>query len=233
MATYSRSYTGTQWKITQVELDPETWTPVTTVMEPEQLAGPSVYWPDGTTSYILHFKGGPETSWAVADEADTALRALEALRGGEEITPGALSTYLCHVRRLETRMTALKEELLLYAREPGPNGRARLSFRDIGDELGQHHTSVAGRHQRILDGDTAQWRRWLTQHTERAAMYTNGGELPRPPRPQREHETGVYDSREEPGKVLAHCRCGWSGPVGTNTVTASRQGKAHEDNPEA
>lgn len=232
MTTYSPSYTGTQWKIAQVELDPETRTPATTVMEPTELAGPTAYWPDSTTSYVLHFKGG-HISWTVADEADTALRALEALRGGEEISPDALRAYLRDVRRLETRMTALKEELLLFAREAGPTGRARLTFRDVGDELQQHHSTVAERHQRILDGDTAQWRPWLAQHTDRAALYANGGELPRTPEPPREHEIGVYDSQEEPGKVLARCRCGWSGPAGTNTVTAARQGTAHKNSPDA
>ncbi|MFB6668518.1 hypothetical protein [Streptomyces parvus] len=232
MTTYSPHYKGTQWKIAQVELDPETRTPAETVMEPNELDGPTAFWPDGTTSYVLHFKGG-HTSWTVADEADTALRALEALRAGEEITPDALRAYLRDARQLETRIAALKEELLLLAREPGPNGRARLSFRDIGAELGQHHSTVAERHQRILDGDTARWRGWLTQNTERAAMYANGGELPRPPQPEREHETNVYDSQEESGKVLALCRCGWSGPAGTNIVIAARQGKAHEDSPDA
>ncbi|MFD4322247.1 hypothetical protein [Streptomyces sp. NPDC058548] len=228
MTTYSASYTGTQWKIAQVELDPETRTPAETMMEPAAMAGPTAFWPDGTTSYTLHFKGGPETSWTVADEADTALKALEALRDGEEITPGALQTYLNHVRRLEMRMTALKEELLLFARESGPNGRARLTFREISEELRQHYSTVAERHQRILDGDTAPWRPWLTQSTERAALYSNGGDLPRTPQPPREHETGVYDSQEEPGKVLARCRCGWASPAGANTVTAALQGKAHE-----
>ncbi|MFE5866333.1 hypothetical protein ACFQ77_38135 [Streptomyces virginiae] len=233
MTTYSPSYTGTQWRIAQVELDPETRAPAKTVMEPTELAGPTVFWPDGTTSYVLHFKGGHTTSWTVADETDTALRAIEALRGGQEVTPEALRSYLRDVRRLETRMTALKEELLLFARESAPNGRARLPFRDIAEELGQHHSTVAERYQRILDGDTAQWRPWLTQHTQRAAMYVNGGQLPLAHKPQREHETGVYDSREEPEKVLARCRCGWSGPAGTNTVAAGRQGRAHEDNPDA
>lgn len=55
--TYSPNYKGTQWKIAQVELDPETGTPARTVQEPNELAGPTVYWPDGTTSYVLHFKG--------------------------------------------------------------------------------------------------------------------------------------------------------------------------------
>nr|WP_233109120.1 hypothetical protein [Streptomyces sp. 14R-10] len=232
MTTYS-PHSGTQWKIEQVELDPETRTPARTVMEPRELDGPTAFWPDGTTSYVLHFKGGQATSWTVADETDTALRALEDLRRGGEIAPGLLRKYLFDVRQLETRITALKEELLLLAREPGPIGRARLSFRDIGAELGQHHSTVAERHQRILDGDTARWRGWLTQNTERAAMYSNGGELPRPPQPEREHETNVYDSQEEEGKVLALCRCGWSGPTATNIVIAARQGKAHEDDPNA
>nr|WP_202513416.1 MULTISPECIES: hypothetical protein [unclassified Streptomyces] len=214
-------------------MDPETWTPAKTVMEPTELDGSTVFWPDGTMSYVLHLKGDFQTSWAFVDEADTALRALEALRAGEEITPDALRTYLSDARRLESRLAALKDELLLFAREPGPSGRARLPLRDIGEELGQHHSTVAERHQRILDGDAAQWRAWLTQGTERAAMYAGGGDLPRPPRPQREHETGVYDSQEESGKVLAHCLCGWSGPAGTNIVTASRQGKTHEEDPGA
>ncbi|MEU6618591.1 hypothetical protein [Streptomyces parvus] len=233
MTTYNPHYTGTNWQIAQVELDPETRAPATTVMAPKELDGPTAFWPDGTTSYILHFKGGQVTSWTVADETDTALRALEDLRWGGEIAPDVLRKYLFDVRQLETRITALKEELVLLAREPGPNGRPRLSYRDIGAELGQHHSTVAERHQRILDGDTARWRGWLTQHTERAAMYDNGGELPRTPQPEREHETHVYDSQEEPGKVLALCRCGWSGPAGTNTVIAARQGKAHEDGPNA
>ncbi|RPK32404.1 hypothetical protein EES39_38620 [Streptomyces sp. ADI92-24] len=227
--TYSSSYKGTQWKIAQVALDPETMTPETNLMEPTEIAGPTVYWPDGTSSYVLHFKGG-HISWTVADEADTALRALEAIRGGEEISKGALQAYLRDVRRLETRMTALKEELLLFARETGTNGKARLTFRELGDELRQHHSTVGERHQRILDGDNAEWRHWLTQHTARAALYSNGGGLPRPSEPECEHETGVFDS-EEPGKIEARCRCGWSGPAGTNTVTASRQANAHERNP--
>ncbi|GHI98059.1 hypothetical protein [Streptomyces olivaceus] len=233
MTTYSSSYMGPQWKIAQVELDPETREPAATVMEPTELAGPTAYWPDGTTSYLLHFRGGTVTSWTVADEADTAVRALEAVRAGERIAPDTLRAYIRGVRRLETRMTALKEELLLLAREPGPNGRARLTFREIGEELRQHHSTVAERHQRIVDGDPAQWRNWLTQHTARAGLYSNGGELPRTPELPREHETEVYESQEEAGKVLARCRCGWSGQAGTNTIIASRQGKAHEDQPEA
>ncbi len=202
-------------------------------MEPMELDGPTAFWPDGTTSYLLHFKGGQATSWTFADEADTALRALEALRAGEEITPDELRAYLCHLRQMETRITALREELVLFAREPGPNGRARLPFREIGEELGQHHTTVAERHQRIVDGDTARWRSWLTQGTERAGMYANGGDFPLAPQARRTHETHVYDSQDEAGKVLARCRCGWSGTAGTNVVAAARQGHAHEDDPDA
>ncbi|WP_330269875.1 hypothetical protein [Streptomyces griseorubiginosus] len=230
MTTYSASYQGDQWEIRKVSLDPETMTPETVLMEPDTIAGPTAYWPDGTTSYVLAFKGGP-SSWTIADEAETAIAALEAIQSGEEIGKELLQAYTRGVRQLEMRLTALKEELLLYAREPGPSGKARLTFRELGDELRQHHTTVAERHQRIVDGDTADWRRWVTHNTDRAALYVNGGEPPRPPEAPREHETGVFDSSEEPGKVLARCRCGWSGPAGTNTVTASRQGKDHERNP--
>ncbi|MEU9480727.1 hypothetical protein [Streptomyces sp. NPDC048191] len=229
MTTYSASYPGDQLEIKKVSLDPETMTPDTVLMEPVSVAGPTVYWPDGTTSHVLTFKGG-HSSWTIADEAETAIAALEAIQSGEEIGRELLQAYVRGVRQLEMRLTALKEELLLYARETGPSGKARLTFRELGDELRQHHSTVAERHQRIIDGDTADWRRWVTQNTERATLYANGGEPPRTPEPQREHETGVFDN-EEPGKVLARCRCGWSGPAGTNTVTASRQGKEHELNP--
>jgi len=37
-------------------------------------------------------------------------------------------------------------------------------------------------------------------------------------------QTGVYDSQEEPGKVLARCRCGWSGFW--NTVIGLRSSRA-------
>ncbi|WP_432138605.1 hypothetical protein [Streptomyces sp. bgisy154] len=229
MTTYSASYPGDQWEIKKVSLDPATMTPETVLMEPDSVAGPTVSWPDGTTSYVLTFKGG-SSSWTIADETETAVAALEAIQSGEEIGKELLQAYTRGVRQLEMRLTALKEELLLYARESGPSGKARLTFRELGDELRQHRSTVAERHQRIVDGDTADWRRWVTQNTERATLYSNGGEPPRDPEPQREHETGVFDS-EEPGKVVARCRCGWSGPAGTNTVTASRQGKDHELNP--
>ncbi|WP_329020889.1 hypothetical protein [Streptomyces sp. NBC_01601] len=226
MTTYSSSYKGDQWETKKVLLDPETMTPESVVMEPNSVAGPTAYWPDGSTSYLLHFNGG-HSSWTIADETETAVAALEALHSGEDIGKELLQAYTRGVRQLEMRLTALKEELLLFAREPGPDGKARLTFRELGDELRQHHSTVAERHQRIVDGDPAPWRHWVTQNTERATLYTNGGEPPRAPEPQREHETGVFDS-DEPGKVEARCRCGWSGPAGTNTVTASRQGKAHE-----
>ncbi|GHH25718.1 hypothetical protein [Streptomyces rubradiris] len=229
MTTYDPSYQGDQWETKRISLDPETMTPATVVMEPDSVAGPTAYWPDGATSYILAFKGGLP-SWTIADEAETAIAALEALQSGQEIDKELLQAYLRGVRRLEMRLTAIKEELLLYARETGPDGKARLTFRELGEELSQHYSTVAERHQRIVDGDSADWRHWVTQHTERATFYTNGGEPPQPPQSQRAHETGVFDS-EEPGKVKARCRCGWSGPAGTSTVTASRQGKDHELNP--
>ncbi|MET8822541.1 hypothetical protein [Streptomyces rochei] len=220
MTSYSSSYTGDQLLIAKAQ-------PGADLMEPTRVAGPTVYWPDGTTSYVLSFTRGHE-SWTVADEAETAVSALEAIRGDEEIERSLLQAYLRGVRQLEMRMTALKEELLLYAREAGENGRSRLTFRELGDELRQHHSTVAERHQRILDGDTAAWRHWVTQGTGRATLYSNGGTLPHEDKPLREHETDVFDSQEHPGKVQARCRCGWSGSVGTNVVLAAREGAAHE-----
>jgi hypothetical protein len=163
VTTYSSSYKGVQWRIVRITLDPET-----TLTEPREIAGPTAYWPDGTTSYVLHFNGG-HIAWTVAEEADTALAAVDAIRSGEEISKELLRAYLRGVRSLEARMTALKEELLLYARETGPDGKTRLTFQDLGIALGQHRSTVAERHQRILDGHPAERRHWLTHETDRAA----------------------------------------------------------------
>ncbi|MEU5547160.1 hypothetical protein AB0G85_33090 [Streptomyces sioyaensis] len=198
----------------------------------ESANGPTAYWQDGTTTYVLHFAGG-HISWTVADEADTALGALEAIREGEEIDKYRLQTYIRDVRRLEMRMTALKEELMLYAREEGPDGEPRLSWGELGDELRQHRTTAAERHRRILAGDTAAWRNWLTQHTERARLYTNGGELPVEEQELPEHKTDVYDVPDKQGMVQARCRCGWSSTAVRNVLDAANRGKDHEGNPQS
>lgn len=134
-------------------------------------SGATTYWADGTTSYVLHFRSGQVHGWTMADEADTAIHALDSLRAGEEMSKEALASALRDTRRLMTRLTAVQDELTLYAREDGPAGTPRMSWRAIGEEVGLHFSTVRERHGRMVAGDHAEWRYWLTQDTPRAAMY--------------------------------------------------------------
>ncbi|WP_371634496.1 hypothetical protein OG693_39855 [Streptomyces sp. NBC_01259] len=134
-------------------------------------SGPTTWWADGTTSYVLHFRGGQAHGWTIADEADTVIRAVDSLRAGEEISGDRLEHALQDVRRLRTRLAALESELILYAREKGENGRAHMNLREVAEGLGIHHTTVAERQARMEAGEHAAWRNWLVQDTPRADMY--------------------------------------------------------------
>ncbi|MFF9089881.1 hypothetical protein ACF1BE_26360 [Streptomyces sp. NPDC014991] len=46
-----------------------------------------------------------------------------------------------------------------------------MSWRDLGEGLGQHHTTVKERHDRTARGGTHSLRRWLTENTPRADRY--------------------------------------------------------------
>ncbi|MFE0779130.1 AsnC family protein [Streptomyces sp. NPDC058861] len=140
--------------------------------------GPTTWWADGTTSFVLHFRGGPIHGETMAEETDTAIQAVDSLRAGEEISTGRLWNALRDARRLRTRLEALEAELLLYAREEGPSGRPRMSFREVAEATQTHHTTVAERVERMRAGAHAPWRNWLVQNTDRATLYGGTQELP-------------------------------------------------------
>lgn len=133
--------------------------------------GATTWWQDGTTSYVLHFRSGHVHGWTMADETDTAIQAVDSLRAGEEMNGDRLWAALRDVRRLRTRLEALESELVLYAREEGPEGRPRMPLREIGEVTQTHHTTVAERVDRMRAGQHAPWRNWLVQHTDREALY--------------------------------------------------------------
>ncbi|KJY27431.1 hypothetical protein [Streptomyces sp. NRRL S-495] len=219
-------------------------------MLPTEDQGPTAWWPDGTTTYVLATREGHTNGWLVADEADTVLRAIEAIRSGQRPTNSELWTYLLHTRRLATRLAAVQDELTLIAREAGEDQEV-MPWREIAEALSQHFSTVRQRHQRMTEeGQTAVWRPWLCQHSPRAALYTNGGELPRTAEDTEEvpaHRTGVYDAdapadgtdffntpdSDVHGLVQPRCTCGWVGDVQRNIIRASLLGKAHEADPDA
>ncbi|MFI9031106.1 hypothetical protein [Streptomyces sp. NPDC053560] len=143
--------------------------------EPDHQAGgrrgATAWWADGTTSYVLHFRSGHVHGWTMADEADTAIRAVDSLRAGEDMDGDRLWAALRDVRRLRTRLEALEAELILYAREEAPAGRARMNLREIGEVTGTHHSTVAERVERMTRGAHASWRHWLVQGTAREALH--------------------------------------------------------------
>ncbi|MFZ4249700.1 hypothetical protein ACOZDF_31115 [Streptomyces griseoincarnatus] len=133
--------------------------------------GATTWWADGTTSYVLHFRSGHTHGWTMADEADTAIQAVDSLRAGEDMSGDRLWSALRDVRRLRTRLEALEAELILYAREEAPEGRARMNLREIGEVTNTHHSTVAERVERMAGGNHAAWRHWLVQGTAREAMH--------------------------------------------------------------
>ncbi|MFF3617548.1 hypothetical protein [Streptomyces sp. NPDC002580] len=135
-------------------------------------AGATTWWKDGTASYVVQFRSGAVHGWAMADETDTAVQAVDSLREGEAMSPDRLWAALRDVRRLRNRLEALEAELILHAREDGHDGRPRMSLREIGDATQTHHTTVDERVSRMHSGMHAPWRRWLVQDTPRAQMYT-------------------------------------------------------------
>ncbi|MFF0794183.1 hypothetical protein [Streptomyces spiralis] len=138
-------------------------------MDPEEAYGRVAHWPDGIITYTLAFRGGKQEQ--IADEADSAILAMDAIQTGEQdLSEEFIYSKLRDIRRLKQRLTAIEEELLLMAREPDSAGCV-VSWRDLGEGLGQHHTTVKERHDRIARGGTHSFRRWLTENTPRADRY--------------------------------------------------------------
>ncbi|AWN32593.1 hypothetical protein DKG71_42190 (plasmid) [Streptomyces sp. NEAU-S7GS2] len=201
--------------------------PTTTVrpgIKPTSGSGPTDWWPDGLTTYTLQFRGG-HTTWLIADEADTVLKAVDRLHSGEEFGDGyGLPNALRDTRRLMTRLAAVQDELILYAREAGEDGRPRMSWRSISDELSLHFSTVRERHARMVAGEHAEWRNWLVQGTARAAMY--GGTA------DGWHAASVHRVPAHSGTGTEHqarCACGWQGTQMATADAASEQGAAHEE----
>jgi len=96
---------------------------------------------------------------------------MDAIQSGDR-TLGEEFIYakLRDIRRLKQRLTAIEEELLLMVRKPDDAG-GTVSWRDLGEGLGRHHTTVKERHNRIAAGDAHSSRHWLTENTPRADLY--------------------------------------------------------------
>jgi hypothetical protein len=210
---------------------------------PREANGPAAWWSDGTT-YVLRFTSDHVRGFTMADELDSVLLAVDALTSGQEMNRGELQLALRDTRRLSTRLAAVADELLLYAREAGDDGRPQLSFRQIAEETGQHYTTVSERHGRVARGEFAAWRNWLVQHTKRDEMYPTQDGAPAFPggrrpahlsRGKRVHRTEVYDAAGRAGRVTAKCLadgCEWESDDMKNTVTAALVGALHEAAPE-
>lgn len=134
-------------------------------------SGATTWWADGTTSYVVHFRSGHTHGWSMADEADTAIQAVDSLRAGEYMGHDQLWDALRDVRRLRTRLEALEAELILYAREKGTDDRPLMPLREIGEVTQTHHTTVAERVDRMRAGQHAPWRNWLVHGTYRENLY--------------------------------------------------------------
>jgi hypothetical protein len=191
---------------------------------PGTVNGCAASWDDGMTTYTLQWgpaAGGFVFGWMMADELDTALMAVEAIRAGDIDRlrdSHFLSQSMGGVRKLRMRLEAIEEELLRQARDEDPTGSPTLSWRDAGDELRQHHTSVRERWQRSMNGQHAEFRNWLIQGL---------GEASAAPAAEPEHVTEIYGNTDQPGQVRAQCSCGWVSEPTTNNLTASLAANAH------
>lgn len=147
-----------------------------------QQHGAHAFWDDGTTSYILHTRTGHVHGWTLADEADTVIQFVDAMRLDEDLTPDQMSHTLTDIRRLRMRLEAIENEAILYSREysahtererepGGSRQKPRLTVTEVANELGLDHSTIVERHQRLTSGRHASWRPWLVQGTRRELSY--------------------------------------------------------------
>ncbi|MET7621774.1 hypothetical protein [Streptomyces sp. NPDC005408] len=137
-------------------------------MEVWETSGRLAHWNDGVSTYTLAFHGGKQQQ--IAGEANTAILAMDAIQSEEPLQQKLIWDGLRDIRRLKNRLAAIEEELLLIAREPA-DARNKMSWRELGEGIGQHHTTVKERHDRIAGGGTHDFRPWLTENTARADRY--------------------------------------------------------------
>jgi hypothetical protein len=135
---------------------------------PDSVTGTYAGWDDDRATYTLQWgpaAGGLFYGWSMADEADTAIEALEAIRADDErlTDPAFLGVAIEHTHQLRERLDAIEEELLRRARAAGENGGPALSWRELGSRTGQHHTTISGRLKRSDAGQHAARRDWLLQ----------------------------------------------------------------------
>ncbi len=138
---------------------------------PRSVQGPYTFWDDERQTYVLAWGAGAfphAVGFALADWADSLLKAVEAIRAdpAKLADAGFVRRSLHDGRQLRQAIEAVEDELLRAARAAtGEGGEALLSWRQIGGELGVHHTTVMERHTRLLAGESAARRGWLMQGT--------------------------------------------------------------------
>ena len=126
-------------------------------------------WDDGRQTYTLQWGAGAYNvvhGFQTADRADTLIMAIEAIRHDRAklSDPSFLRMALREGRRLRKMIEAIEDQLISAARQPSEStGEALLSWREIGDELDVHFTTVKERAGRLERGERAQWHRWLVQ----------------------------------------------------------------------
>ncbi len=147
---------------------------------PGQVDGNYVIWDDYRQTYTLQWgygAFGTVHGWQVADWADTVIMSMEAIRADRHklADQGFLYAALRDGRRLRQAIEAIEDELIKAAREDNAEGEPRMSWREMGDALHLHHTTVRERHGRLMAGETAEWHNWLTQNSP-ADMGMTAGE---------------------------------------------------------
>jgi len=86
---------------------------------PDSVTGTYAGWDDDRATYTLQWgpaAGGLFYGWSMADEADTAIEALEAIRADDErlTDPAFLGVAIEHTHQLRERLDAIEEELARY-----------------------------------------------------------------------------------------------------------------------
>lgn len=146
----------------------------TVVAALNQHASETTYWEDDVTTYVVSFSTDRGT-WRFVREADIVVAAIEALRSGRTIDRVAFGLWLDTALKLSHRVTAVVDELLVYAREE--EGDRPWSWRDIAGNVELHHTTLHERYGAALRRAGSPWRQWLLQDGPRAELIPE----PRPP----------------------------------------------------